>query len=83
MSVALTFLTRADCHLCDAARRVVLAGIACRDVDLTEVDIDSDDDLRAKYDWDVPVVLINGRQHSFHRVDPDRLARALDRAESA
>ena len=35
-------------------------------------------DLAAQYGWDVPVVLLNGRQHSFHRVDRDRLSKALD-----
>ncbi len=81
MGVQVQFLTRSDCGLCDTARAVVDSVLADLpeqiDVQLSVVDIDSDAQLQAKYDWDVPVVLINGRQHSFHRVDPHRFAQAL------
>lgn len=76
--VELTFLTRADCHLCETARTTVTEVAAGRDVTVSEIDIDTDDELAAQYGWDIPVVLLEGRQHSFHRVDRDRLARALD-----
>lgn len=75
--VTLTFLTRADCHLCETARKATASAMAGRDVNVDEIDIDSDDDLSGQYGWDVPVVLLNGRQHSFHRVDTDRLSKAL------
>ncbi|WP_349827235.1 glutaredoxin family protein [Brevibacterium litoralis] len=83
MSTALHFYTRADCHLCDDARVVVGSVLADRDdVTFHEIDIDAPDtpaDLRARYDWDVPVVVLDGRQHSVHRVDAGRLRSALDR----
>src|SRR5699024_11125681 len=75
--VELTFLTRVDCHLCALARETVAEVAAGRDVRVTEVDIDTDDDLAAQYGWDVPVVLLNGRQHRLHRVEGDRLSQAL------
>lgn len=78
MRVELTFLTRADCHLCDIARIQVCSAVGTRDVQVTEIDIDTDEDLRDKYSWDVPVVLLDGRQHSFHHVDRARLEKALD-----
>lgn len=76
--VALTFLTRADCHLCETARVAIAEAVAGRDVSVSEIDIDTDDDLSGQFGWDVPVVLLNGRQHSFHRVDTDRLSQALE-----
>ncbi len=76
--VELTFLTRADCHLCEVARASVAEVVAGRQVAVTEIDIDSDEALADQYGWDIPVVLLNGRQHSFHRVEPDRLSRALE-----
>ncbi|WP_344309553.1 glutaredoxin family protein [Brevibacterium samyangense] len=79
MSVALTFLTRTGCHLCEDARARVAEAIAGRDVVVEEIDIDTDPQLQAEYDWDVPVVLLGGRKHSFHRVDTARLAAAIDR----
>lgn len=75
--VALTFLTRADCRLCDTARDTIAEAVAGRDVSVREIDIDTDDDLSGQYGWDVPVVLLDGRQHSFHRVDANRLSKAL------
>lgn len=81
MGIVVEFLTREDCSLCDKAKAVVDGVLAesplSDDVQLRVIDIDSDEELQAKYDWDVPVVLINGRQHSFHRVDPRRFAQAL------
>lgn len=81
MGVVVEFLTRENCGLCDTAREVVEDVLADQpetfDVRLSVIDIDSDAQLQAKYDWEVPVVLINGRQHSFHRVDPKRFAQAL------
>lgn len=75
--IDLMFLTRVDCHLCETARETVAEVVAGRDVNVREVDIDTDDDLVAQYGWDVPVVLLNGRQHSFHRVEKDRLSKAI------
>lgn len=69
--------------MCADARHVVDSVVDGMDVEVTEVDIDSDADYKAKYDWDVPVVLLNGRQHSFHRVDPGRLRHAIQRVQQA
>lgn len=80
MNVDVTLLTRERCSLCDTARAAVAEAVEGRDVAVTEVDIDTDADLQSRYDWEVPVVLVNGRQHSFHRVDPGRLARTIDAA---
>lgn len=81
MGVVVEFLTRENCGLCDTARAVVDSVLEdlpeTIDAQLSVIDIDSDAQLQAKYDWDAPVVLINGRQHSFHRVDPKRFAQAL------
>lgn len=86
--VTVTFLERQGCHLCDEARTIVDAVV--RDVNadpenetnvsVKMVDIDTDPELQSQYDWEVPVVLINERQHSFHRVDAKRLRSALQTA---
>ncbi|MPR00494.1 glutaredoxin family protein [Modestobacter sp. I12A-02628] len=73
----LQLLTRADCHLCVVAGETVRrvggeAGLA-----VTEVDVDGDDELRAEYGDRVPVVLLDGREHSYFTVDVPRLRRDL------
>ena len=42
-----------------------------------------DQALLDRYEWDVPVVLVDGRQVGFHRIDPGRLARAIDARAAA
>lgn len=66
--LAVTLYTRADCPLCEKAKAAIRAsGVA---VTLTEVDIDLDESLQARYTNDVPVVHIDGREAFRHSVDP-------------
>lgn len=69
----LELLTRSGCHLCVPARETLArigaeAGLVPR-----EVDVDDDPELRAEYGDRVPVVLLDGREHSYFTVDVDRL----------
>lgn len=77
MSARVTLYSRAGCHLCDVAR-VVIAQV-CEELGeaFTEVDITTDDDLVARYGEEIPVTLVDGRQHDFWRVDAVRLRAAL------
>lgn len=51
----------------------------CADVGVTfrEVDITTSPDLMAAYGEQIPVTVVDGKQHDFWRVDPERLRRAL------
>ncbi|WGW10970.1 glutaredoxin family protein [Saxibacter everestensis] len=70
-------VSRANCHLCDEARPIVQAVARETGHHFAEVDVDQDAQLRSKYSDEVPVVLIDGVQHAFWRVDADRLRKAL------
>jgi glutaredoxin len=73
----LQLLTRQDCHLCATAAEV-LEGIAGEaGLVPAAVDVDSDPELRAEYGDRVPVVLLDGREHSYFTVDVPRLRRDL------
>ncbi len=65
------------CHLCDDARAVVAAVCAETGESYDEVDITTSEDLMAAYGDQIPVTFVDGRQHDFWRVDPDRLRAAL------
>ena len=69
--------SRPGCHLCDTARTTVAA--VCDELGETwdEVDISTDPDLLARYGEEIPVTVVDGRQHDFWRVDADRLRAAL------
>jgi glutaredoxin len=71
--------SKPGCHLCDDAREVVRAVCAELDVGWDEVDITAHDDLTARYWEQIPVTLVDGRQHDFWRVDARRLRAALAR----
>jgi hypothetical protein len=74
----LQLLTRAGCHLCEEAA-ATLAQLAA-EAGLEEpasVDVDADPDLQAEYGDRVPVVLLDGREHSYFSVDVPRLRRDL------
>jgi glutaredoxin len=80
MSIAVTFYTRKNCSLCDKAKESIRAsGVT---VEMTEIDIDTDDLLRDLYNDHVPVIFIEGREAFRHFVHPEELAeyvRALRR----
>jgi glutaredoxin len=42
-----------------------------------ERNVDRDPELKRRYSDQVPVTFVDGRQHDFWRVDPDRLRAAL------
>jgi glutaredoxin len=70
-------LSRTGCHLCDDAR-AVLASVADElGVAWDERDVDADGVLADEYGDRVPVVLLDGAEHSYWRVDEDRLRAAL------
>jgi glutaredoxin len=72
-----TLIGKPGCHLCDEARAVVAAVTAELGEEYVEVSILDDPDLRARYAEQIPVTLVDGRQHDFWRVSPDRLRAAL------
>lgn len=72
-----TLYGRAGCHLCDEARAVVERVCAELGVGWEEVDVDDHPDLADRYDDEVPVTFVDGRQHDFWRVDEARLRAAL------
>lgn len=72
-----TLIGKAGCHLCDEARAVVARVAADLGVGWEEHDLLEDPVLYERYWEQIPVVLVDGRQHDFWRVSEDRLRSAL------
>ena len=72
-------ITRAGCHLCEQASRTLLRLSAELGFGYREVDVDGDPALRAEYSDHVPVILIDGREHGYWRVEEARFRRAIAR----
>jgi glutaredoxin len=65
------------CHLCDDAREVVAAVCTELGERYDEVDITTSPDLMTRFGEQIPVTFVDGRQHDFWRVEPERLRSAL------
>ena len=74
-----TLYTRAGCHLCEVAREAILPVCADTGSGYAEVDVDADPEDRAEYGDRVPVIVVDGVEHGYFEVDPERLRRALSR----
>src|ERR1700730_1984416 len=73
MAMEVTLYTRRDCPLCDKAKSSIRAAIALHRLDITfrELDIDTDANLRSRFNDDVPVVYIDGREAFRHHLTPE------------
>lgn len=80
MSKQLVLISKPGCHLCDDARKIILEVLKdFPNVSFEEKNMLDDRNLIDAYSEEIPVVLIDGKQHSFWRVDPERLSEALNR----
>ena len=69
--------TKPGCHLCEDAERLVAAVCDETGEQWLSVDISADDALMRAYGEHIPVTFVDGAQHDFWRVDPQRLRTAL------
>ncbi|MEW1546820.1 glutaredoxin family protein [Streptomyces tsukubensis] len=72
-----TLIGKPGCHLCDDARAVVEKVCAEVGASWEEKDITRDEALHREYWEQIPVVLVDGEQHTFWKVDEARLRGAL------
>ncbi|MFI6687487.1 glutaredoxin family protein [Streptomyces sp. NPDC050485] len=72
-----TLIGKPGCHLCDDAQEVIEAVCAETGAAWEKKDITQDEALYKEYWEQIPVVLVDGEQHTFWRVDPGRLKGAL------
>ena len=71
-----TLISRAGCHLCTEAEAVldrIIPGQWAR------VDVESSIELERDYGDRVPVVLLDGAEHGYWRIEEARLLRDLGR----
>ncbi|GAB3144359.1 glutaredoxin family protein [Micromonospora sonneratiae] len=73
----LTLITRPGCHLCDVAKEAMDRVVAATGDQWVEVDVTGDLELERDYGDRLPVVLLDGREHGYWRVEEERLLRDL------
>jgi glutaredoxin len=75
-------LTRAGCTICEGVHTQLQKLAQELDFDLTKTDVDAkaqagDTSLRAEFGDRLPVVLLDGREHSYWELDEPRLRKDL------
>ncbi|MBM7365982.1 glutaredoxin family protein [Gordonia hydrophobica] len=83
MEAVIELMSRAGCSTCaraetELARILADYGLAASVVDVDQRADAGDPLLRAEYGDRVPVVVVNGVEHSYWEVDEPRLRRDLD-----
>ncbi|HSN35956.1 MAG TPA: glutaredoxin family protein [Arthrobacter sp.] len=73
-------ITKADCHLCSAARDAVDRVTRSLGIGWREQLVDDDVELRERFAEEIPVLLVDGVQRDFWKIDEVRLERTLRRS---
>ena len=73
----LTLVTRPGCHLCDEAKDAIARVATAAGVGWTEISVEGDLELEREYGDRVPVILLDGKEHGYWRVEEARLLRDL------
>jgi glutaredoxin len=74
-----TLITRTGCHLCDDAETSLRQLSLELGFPLELFDVDSDRELANRYSDRVPVILVDGAEHGYWRLEEPRFRAALDR----
>ena len=82
MKAKLTLYTRRDCCLCDEMKAVIRQVAAAASFDFEEIDIDTNRELQARFNDQVPVLFIDGRKAFKYRVTAKQLANRISRKRS-
>jgi glutaredoxin len=78
VSKQLLLISKPGCHLCEEARVIILEVLKdFPEVSFEEKNMLENQALIDEYSEEIPVILIDGKQHSFWRVDSERLRKAL------
>lgn len=72
-----TIYSRPGCHLCEEAKSQIAPLLKEFSARVTEINIDEDPALRARYDFDVPVIFLGTRKAAKHCVDVAQFRRQL------
>jgi glutaredoxin len=60
--------SRPGCHLCEEAKHAIEAAQCPDEYTLAEINIESDPDLLRRYQYDIPIITINGVEAFRHRI---------------
>jgi len=75
--------SRPGCHLCDEAKQAMQAARCPDEYTLDEINIESDSALLRRYQFDIPVITINGIEAFRHRLTSEAFRARLQEEAGA
>ena len=69
--------SRPGCHLCEEAKHAIEAARCPDEYTLVEINIESDPELLRRYQYDIPVITINGAEAFRHRLTAEAFLQRL------
>ena len=69
--------SRPGCHLCDEAKQAVEAAQCAEEYTLDEINIESDPALLKRYQFEIPVITINGIEAFRYRLTSEAFREKL------
>lgn len=77
LSRVVVVYSRKGCHLCEIVKETLTKLQRRGGFEWSEVDVDTDDELRRQFTDEVPVVFIDGRKAFKYRMDEREFLRRL------
>jgi glutaredoxin len=71
--------SKPGCHLCEEAKAAITASGCSDKFELTEINIEGDSSLLERYQYDIPVISINGVDTFKHRLNPAEFREVIER----
>lgn len=75
--VNITLYSKPGCHLCEDAKEILIILSDIVHFDFEMIDITTDNLLNKKYQYDIPVVLINGEEIARNRMDREKWSKII------
>ena len=76
----MTLYSKPGCHLCEEVRQGLADLASDQPFTIEEINIELDATLFAAYRYEIPVVLVDGREIARGRIDERQLCEALGKA---
>lgn len=69
--------SRPGCHLCDEAKEAIKLADCDELFELEEINIQTSRELLLLYQFDIPVIMIDGKEAFRHRVDKEKFRKLV------
>lgn len=77
--IRIEIYSKPGCHLCDEAKNVLEEAKKRFNLEIKEVNIEEIEELFEKYQYDIPVIWVNGRKAFKHKIDTVQLRERLEK----